>query len=363
MERNLRIHREAIRETIRQLRAWSARWEETRGQAQRAAQALVDAAQAAPARAFEAATARTLHQLQQSGERIRLLADILEQALHHLKEAFLQAAQPLAEGWIAPLQLPVTPLAVHDNGRPLPHQFVIRFRSGSVDLPWTTACGLVSLSMALSRLTGRPIPAQEVADRMVQLRRMQPEVNEGEATNYTSWADLQETARQAYGIEAQMVFLQGSPSDPEAAWESLRQQIARPHTTLIALVTAKRYTTTRGSTSWPGSEVVVMPEDRKKGDGGILMGPEGERRGIAPAHWVVIDRLEERDGNRYVVINNPYANRQERYSWDEFWKSVNRAARAGNRWWVLSLEVPSETPERTGPTSISPFATHGPIPQ
>lgn len=349
MERNLRIHREAIRETIRQLRAWSARWEETRGQAQRAAQALVDAAQAAPARAFEAATARTLHQLQQSGERIRLLADILEQALHHLKEAFLQAAQPLAEGWIAPLQLPVTPLAVEASGTPIPNQFMVQFPTPQGPIPWATACGPVALSMALSRLTRRPIPAQEVANRLVEITGKAPEVEGGRATALTTTWDLIATAN-AYGIHGERVSLRGSSS--EEAWHEL-QGLMRQPIAVMALVTAKGSTTsaTRGNADWESyglkaPDIVVSEEDRRKGDGGILTGSSGRRKKPGEiAHWVVIDRLEERDGKRYVVINNPYHNRQERYPWEYFWNSVNYQARGKNRWWVLSLETQLSIPE------------------
>lgn len=352
MERSLRIHREAIQETIRQLRTWSARWEETRGQAQRAAQAMVDAAQAAPARAFEAATARTLHQLQQSGERIRLLADILEQALHRLEEAFLQAAQIMSGEWIAP-PLPTTPLAVGASGRPIPNQFVLQFPTPQGPIPWATGCGPMALSMALSRLTRYPIPAQEVANRLVEITGKAPEVEGGRATALTTTRDLISTAN-AYGIHGERVSLRGRSS--EEAWQELQGLVRQP-VAVMALVTAKSSTTsaTRDNADWESyglkaPEIIVSEEDRKKGDGGILTGSNGKYKNGKDkpgeiAHWVVIDRLEERDGKRYVVVNNPYHNRQERYSWEHFWESMNHQARGEDRWWVLKLETRPPVPE------------------
>jgi hypothetical protein len=39
-----------------------------------------------------------------------------------------------------------------------------------------------------------------------------------------------------------------------------------------------------------------------------------------------------------VVINNPFHNRQERYRWDLFWRSINQEARRGSEWWIVRLE-------------------------
>ncbi len=356
MTQDLLLDRDGLQELARQLRAAHARWMETLTQADRARQTLAAAVQAAPGRAFEAATAQTAHRLQQGGERLLRLAETLEKALQRLEEAFYTAARAVAEGGIAP-PLPTTPLAVDGSGAPLPNQFVLRFRAEGVDLPWSTACGPVALSMALSRLTGRPLPAQEVADRLVRETKMKPQKPPGEerAINYTRAADLQKTAR-AYGVEGRMVYLDGSSS--EAAWAALRDQITRPRAAVIALVTAKSRTTQTGM-EWTAydqraAEVVISEKDRAKRDGGLLTGSSPEGPGET-AHWVVIDRLEEREGERYVVINNPFHNRQERYPWAHFWASVNHQAREGNRWWVLALEAPSEAPEGTGAPSPRPI--------
>lgn len=359
MEKALRIHQEAIRETIRQLRAWSAQWEETRAQAQRAAQALVDAAQAAPARAFEAATAQTLNQLQRSGERIRVLADTMEQALHRLEEAFLQAAHELRGEWMA-LSLPTTPLtvttplAVDAFGKPLPNQFVIKFpTSNGEGIPWKTACGPVALAMALSRLLGHPIPAQEVANRLVEITGKQPTVDgKGRVNTLTSWSDLISTAK-AYNIYGKIVSLSS-----EEAWQEL-QGLMRQGGAVIALVTAKSNTSYTSQTTPDWKSYVVSEEDRRKGDGGILTGSSRPREGET-SHWVVIDRLEEwkepQGEQRYVVINNPFYNRQERYPWEHFWNSINYQARVENKdrvenkWLVLMLKTQPEIPDRNAVT-------------
>jgi hypothetical protein len=351
MTQEVRIDRDGVREVARALRAAHARWMETLARAQRARQALAAAVQAAPGRAFEAAAAQTAHRLQQGGERLLRLAETLEKALQRLEEAFAEAARAVEEGWIAP-PLPTTPLAVDGSGEPLPNQFVLRFRAEGVDLPWNAGCGPMALSMALSRLKGRPIPAQAVADRLIQETKMKPQKPPGEerAINYTRAEDLQKTAR-AYGVEGRKVDLDGSSS--EAAWEALQAQIIRPRTAVIALVTAKSQTT-NWTDSWQGAdgrpaEAIVLTEKKQTGDGGILTGHALPQAGET-AHWVVVDRLEERDGERYVVVNNPFYNRQERYPWAHFWSSVNHQAREGNRWWVLALEVPPETPKGSGAT-------------
>jgi hypothetical protein len=351
MTQEVRIDRDGVREVARALRAAHARWMETLARAQRARHALAAAVQAAPGRAFEAAAAQTAHRLQQGGERLLRLAETLEKALQRLEEAFAEAARAVEEGWIAP-PLPTTPLAVDGSGEPLPNQFVLRFRAEGVDLPWNAGCGPMALSMALSRLKGRPIPAQAVADRLIQETKMKPQKPPGEerAINYTRAEDLQKTAR-AYGVEGRKVDLDGSSS--EAAWEALQAQIIRPRTAVIALVTAKSQTT-NWTDSWQGAdgrpaEAIVLTEKKQTGDGGILTGHALPQAGET-AHWVVVDRLEERDGERYVVVNNPFYNRQERYPWAHFWSSVNHQAREGNRWWVLALEVPPETPKGSGAT-------------
>ena len=351
MTQEARIDRDGVREVARALRAAHARWMETLARAQRARQALAAAVQAAPGRAFEAAAAQTAHRLQQGGERLLRLAETLEKALQRLEEAFAEAARAVEEGWIAP-PLPTTPLAVDGSGEPLPNQFVLRFRAEGVDLPRNAGCGPMALSMALSRLKGRPLPAQAVADRLIQETKMKPQKPPGEerAINYTRAEDLQKTAR-AYGVEGRKVDLDGSSS--EAAWEALQAQIIRPRTAVIALVTAKSQTT-NWTDSWQGAdgrpaEAIVLTEKKQTGDGGILTGHALPQAGET-AHWVVVDRLEERDGERYVVVNNPFYNRQERYPWAHFWSSVNHQAREGNRWWVLALEVPPETPKGSGAT-------------
>ena len=241
MTQDLHIDRDGVREVARALRAAHARWMETLAHAHRARQALAATVGAAPGRAFEAAAAQTVHRLQQAGERILRLAETLETALQRLEEAFYAAARAIEEGWIAP-PLPTTLLAVDSTGAPLPHPFVLRFRAEGVDWPGSAACGPVALSMALSRLAGRPIPAQEVADRLIRETQMQPQkpLGEEKAINYTRAADLLKTAP-AYGVEGRKVDLDGSSS--EAAWAALRDQITRPRTAVIARVTAKSHTT------------------------------------------------------------------------------------------------------------------------
>ncbi|GEM_PF-650377 len=93
MEKDLQIDLEGIREVIRQLRAWAPVWEETFRRAQRVGIALVRTVRAVPGRRFEEETEGPKGRLSQAAERVRILADTMEQALLHLEAAFLQAAQ------------------------------------------------------------------------------------------------------------------------------------------------------------------------------------------------------------------------------------------------------------------------------
>lgn len=64
------------------------------------------------------------------------------------------------------------------------------------------------------------------------------------------------------------------------------------------------------------------------------------------SHWVVLNRLEEHQGERFVVINNPLNNRTERYRWQDFLNAVDRQVRVkvvngqvreNPSWWFLSV--------------------------
>lgn len=313
----LRVNRDEVREWIQQLRKWRTEWEGQLEAAQRVSRLLAEAVQAAPRVPWEARARLNDSRLVRVGERVEELAQVLERALACLEAAFRDAAALLQEPILRPI-LTTTPLAVDAHQRPLANQFSIRFPTPTGPVPWSTACGPVALSMVLSRIRGQLIPAQEVADRLVQItgKTAKPD-GKGRVNVFTSYLDLLNTARAYGGVEAElrtMTFQEGrNPS--EQAWEHLREATSQPGG-VIALVTAKRFTSpeTRGSENWvfnglSAKEVIEDPEQRREGDGGLLTGTSHAGKG-GIAHWVVVDRLEEIGGQRYVVINNPFHNSQ-----------------------------------------------------
>lgn len=341
----------ALRAQIQRLRAWRQAWAAAVHTGQRTTRTLGAVVRAVPGQQAEASLMAQWARLEKVAEHGKTLARALEHALDYLEAAFHAAARIVAEGVIVhrPTDLPLTSLAVDGSGQNLPDQFGIRFRADGKDLRWTAACGPVALSMALSRLADRPIPAQEVADQLVRKARLKPP-QEKQATTYTGYTSarhLMQTAQEAYGVKAQQVDLEGS--SPEAAWEALRRQVSRPQTAVIALVTVKRRTTIwndswKGVDGRPAADIVLTPGKQAR-DGGILVGRAMPQDDGETSHWVVVDRLEEHQGQRYVVINNPFHNRRERYPWELFWNSVNQWARSGSRWWVVSLEGKPTLPE------------------
>ncbi|MCS7351615.1 hypothetical protein [Thermoflexus sp.] len=350
----LRINPDEVRERIQRLRRWREGWAERLEAARRTSRMLAEAVRAVPGQRWEMEAGRHAVGLAKAGERAEGLAQVLESALARLEAAFQEAAALLREPIPRPI-VTTTPLAVDAHQRPLANQFSIDFPTPSGPVPWSTACGPVALSMVLSRIQGRLIPAQEVANKLVEVTGKTPRLNpKGHVNILTTHQDLLRTARAYEGVQAERLTMHFKAGrDPsEQAWEHLREATSRPGG-VIALVTAKRSTSelTRKAESWVfngllAEEVIGDPAQRREGDGGLLTGTRhaGEN-GIA--HWVVVDHVEAVGNQRYVVINNPFHNRSERYPWEYFWRSLNHQAVGPDSWWFLRF-YPSASSERPG---------------
>ncbi|MER3401168.1 MAG: hypothetical protein C4313_08620 [Thermoflexus sp.] len=354
--RSLRLDLTEARQALRAMEGRAAHLLETLEAAGRMGEAASGAVRALPGERFHHAFPAAVRAGMRELERARGMARALEEALACLEAAFQNAARRLAFPASVLPHLAATPLAVDASGRPLPDQFAIRMTAaGSV--PWTAACGPVALSMALSHVLGRPIPAQEVADRVAPYALARTAQKEGvtvpaliqqirargKAGVYTAASDLL-AASQAYGVSGDKVFL--SRASPEEGWQGMKQLLDRPGA-VIALVRALDTDQAWAAPKGLPVEVVADPSDRwgrAAPSGGVLTAHRNEKG--TTAHWVVVDRLEEHEGRRYVVINNPYHNRQERYAWEDFWRAIDQQAFREDQpgqWWVLHLR-PSPSP-------------------
>jgi hypothetical protein len=70
----------------------------------------------------------------------------------------------------------------------------------------------------------------------------------------------------------------------------------------------------------------------------------GGEAGLSPdgvGHWIVINSFYELDGNMMVKINNPFTNRVEVYTWDEFWDCF--------AYWAVIIQPPDPGGYLTAP--------------
>lgn len=379
----LRVHPNQIRERIQQLRAWRAEWVAKGEQAQRTARQLGDVVRAVPGQRFEVTAAAYQVKLNQVSEHIEILARTLEQALERLEGAFQQAAHLVAQGSREAMPLPTVPLAMDAGGNRLPSQFAVQIPADRIQalidedsglspelkaqlkeaiqqqhrIPYNLACGWVALSMALSHQLGRAVPAQEVINQALEVhpdfrkRVIQNLVedlgkrpiaagaadNPGESYVTTGEKDLNGVAR-AYGMQVERFNVPSGEQNADAVWDHLRGRLQRGED-VIALVNATR--SDRGEpplrNQVPGTTLRFSEEySGETLPAGGRLRPWTDSQGTI-AHWVVVNRLEEHDGKRFVVINNPFHNRTERYPWEDFLRSVDAQARAGSQWWFLSV--------------------------
>ncbi|MFN3928729.1 MAG: hypothetical protein ACK4OK_03745 [Thermoflexus sp.] len=378
-----RVHPNQVRERIQQLRAWRAEWVAKGEQAQRAARQLGDVVRAVPGQRFEATV--TVHQakLTAVSERIEALARTMEQALERLEGAFRQAAHLVAQGSREAMPLPTVPLAMDARGNRLSSQFAVQIPADRIQawidqdsdlspelkaqlkeaiqqqrrIPYNLACGWVALSMALSHQLGRTVPAQEVVHQALEVhpgfrkRVIQNLVedlgkrpiaagaadNPDEAYVTTRGEDLDEVAR-AYGVRVERFLAPPGEQNADAMWDHLRGRLQRGED-VIALVNATQsdYGEPPLRNQVPGTSLRFSEEHGGETlPAGGRLRPWTDSQGTI-AHWVVVNRLEEHDGKRFVVINNPFHNRTERYPWEEFLRSVDAQARTGSHWWFLSV--------------------------
>ena len=354
--RSLRLDLTKARQALGAMEGRAAHLLATLEAAGRTGEAVSEAVRALPGERFHQAFPAAVRAGMWELERARRMARALEEALARLEAAFQNAARRLVFPASVLPPLAATPLAVDASGRPLPNQFAIRMtEAGSVQ--WTSACGPVALSMALSRVLGRPIPAQEVADEVasyalartaqekgVTVQELIQQIQEEKRAGvYTVTSDLL-AASQAYGVSGDKAFL--SRASPEEGWQGMKQLLDRPGA-VIALVHALNTDQAWAAPKGLPVEVMADPSDhwgRAAPSGGVLTAHRNEKG--TTSHWVVVDRLEEHEGRRYVVINNPYHNRQERYAWEDFWRAIDwqvfQNAPPG-QWWVLHLR-PSSSP-------------------
>lgn len=241
----LQVQPEAVRVCAQALRQWAERWAELGKRAQAVGGQLAEATRAVPGERFgEIWTARAPRWAQKA-ERSRQLAMALEAGIARLEQAFQEAAQGLRALSLTPQgPLPEAPLAVDADGRPLASQFELRIdpaflRQAGVpeetiarlhgrdrEIRWYAACGPVALSVALSRLLGQPVPAQEVVNRMLAERiadsKFQGRIRNDAASRiqegrpgmgfYTGELDLEAAAR-PYGAQVERISLPSGQQD------------------------------------------------------------------------------------------------------------------------------------------------------
>ncbi len=400
MDTVLRVHPEQIRGQIQRLRAWGEAWRAQAEASRRVALALAEAVQAVPGQRGGAALEALHRGLARRAEEAEQLARTLERALERLEIAFREAAELIRAETPGGFRLPTVPLAVGPDGRSMASQFEVSIpatriqadwlqmidRSGipeerkaqlkaeiqamaeqGIPIPYNLACGWVALSMALSHQLGRPIPAQEVVNRALEvapgfrdrvLRNLTEDLIAGRPVKADGWAgmrkaeaeyvttgfvDLAPVAR-SYGLELEK-FKTPTGEHPDELWDRLNQRMQRGET-VIALVNAN-------PSNWGESPIrneipgtgLRFSDERKEAE----LPPGGRLRpwdsgGVS--HWVVLNRLEEHQGERFVVINNPLNNRTERYRWQDFLKAVdgqvrvkvvNGQVQANPSWWFLSV--------------------------
>ncbi|MCS7352176.1 hypothetical protein [Thermoflexus sp.] len=399
MASELRVNLNRVQEDIRHLRAWRKAWDERCQVAIQTAQALAETVRAAPGREFAEAVAAGQQRWRRVGERVEALAQTLEQALARLEAAFREAASLLPAEFLRGIQLPTLPLAIGPDGQRLSSQFDVRIPiesirwdwigfidtlgvseqekqrlkakiqalSSEVDIGYNLACGWVALSMALSRQTQTPIPVQAVIGkalsahpefRMRVIRNLtedlrlnrSPEANASagmfveqiEKDKYvdralvtTSPEDLIAVARE-FEVEAERFWTPQGDRQPEWVWEHLKARMERGED-VIALVnsTGSNYREGPIPNRVPGTDLRFSDGDVRESlpPGGRLR--PWQESGVP--HWVAINRLEERDGQRFVVVNNPFNNRAERYRWEDFLEAIDEQVRDDPQWWFVSI--------------------------
>ncbi|HXF70623.1 MAG TPA: hypothetical protein VNK89_12550, partial [Thermoflexus sp.] len=344
---------------------------------------LGDVVRAVPGQRFEVTAAAYQVKLNQVSEHIEVLARTLEEALERLEGAFQQAAHLVAQGSREAMPLPTVPLAMDVKGNWLPSQFTVQIPADRIQalidqdanlspelkaqlkeaiqrqpkIPYNLACGWVALSMALSHQLGRMVPAQEVVDQALEahpdfrkrvIRNLVEDLGKrpiaagaadqpSESYVTTGEKDLNEVAR-AYGVRVGRFDVPPGEQNADAVWDHLQGRLQQGED-VIALVNATQ--SDHGEpplrNQVPGTALRFSEEhDGETLPAGGRLRPWTDSQGTI-AHWVVVNRLEEHDGKRFVVINNPFHNRTERYPWEEFLQSVDAQARAGSQWWFLSV--------------------------
>lgn len=405
MSSTLRVHPERIREQIQRLRAWGEAWRAQGEASRQTARALMEVVQAVPGQRGGAVLEALQGRLARQAEVAEQLARVLEQALERLETAFREAAELIRAETPGGFRLPTVPLAVGPDGRAMASQFEVSIPAARIQadwlqmidrsdipearkaqlkaeiqamaeqgipIPYNLACGWVALSMALSHQLGRPIPAQEVvnralevhpgfrdrvlrnltadlvagrtvkADRLAGMREARAEKDRAEYVT-TAFEDLAPVAR-SYGLEMEQ-FATPNDKHPDELWDRLNQRMQRGET-VVALVNA---TGSNRDEPYIRNEIpgtgLRFSDERKEAE----LPPGGRLRpwdsgGVS--HWVVLNRLEEHQGERFVVINNPLNNRTERYRWQDFLKAVdgqvrvkvvNGQVQANPSWWFLSV--------------------------
>lgn len=393
MALRLQVNPQAILEAGQRLRAWEARWSAARERCQQTARALAGTVRAVPGQRFEAAAETTLTRLAAASEGVDALAHTLAQAIDRLEAAFQQAARLVAQGLDLRSPLPTVPLAVGPDGERLPSQFTIQIPLSSIradleqmiaddpsltaerkaelkekiramadshtPIPYSLACGWVALSMTLSHQLGRPVPAQEVVNRALEIRgnslqdlrvfrnrvlqnlasdlqadRKVAADNQGTWVT-TNTTDLN-TVAQTYGVAVEPFTTPAGDQDADAVWKRIGERLRRKED-VIALVNAA-----------PSNYAEAPIPNQVSGTGLRFSEEHGEER-VPPGgrlrpwdsngvpHWVVVNRLEERDGERFIVINNPFNNRTERYRWEDFLKAVDSQMRKGSEWKFVAV--------------------------
>ncbi len=390
MAPKLQVNPQAILEAGQRLRAWEARWAAARERCQQTARALAGAVRAVPGQRFEAAAETTMTRLAAASERVDALARTLAHAMDRLEAAFQQAARLVAPGSEVRSPLPTVPLAVGPDGERLPSQFVIQIPLNPIradlekmidadpsltaerkaelkekiqkmadqhtPIPYNLACGWVALSMTLSHQLGRPIPAQEVVNRALEthpgfrdrvLRNLASDLQANRTVKADSLADVEgawvttgttdlKTVAQTYGVTVESFTTPAGDRDPDAVWEHIGERLRRKED-VIALVNAapSNYAEAPIPNQVPGTGLRFSEEH---GEGSVPAGgrlrPWGSN-GVP--HWVVVNQLEEHNGERFVVINNPFNNRTERYRWEDFLKAIDGQKRHGSQWGFLAV--------------------------
>lgn len=151
----------------------------------------------------------------------------------------------------------------------------------------------------------------------------------------TTFDDLATVAR-SYGVKVDRFETPRGDQHPDAVWGRLKERLGRGED-VIALVhvTGSNYSEPPIPNEIPGTGLRFSDErtETPLRPGGRLRPWNSE--GVA--HWVVLNRMGEHNGARFIVINNPFNNRTERYRWEDFLNAVDGQVRDDPQWWFLSI--------------------------